>query len=278
MSEVRTEIVIEAGTRQTFWEDVAELWRARELVWMFAVQRVAVRYKQAGLGKLWAPLQPIITTAVFSLVFGVLARIPSEGAIPYPVFVFSGLLLWSYFARSLVDGSDSLVSNAQLITKVYFPRMILPITSALSSAIDFGIAFVVLLALMLIYGMIPNWTIIFVPAIVLLAGLLAVGVSLLLAPLNAIYRDVGFALPFAMQMGMFLTPVIYPVSFIPERFAWLYLLNPAATLLNAMRWAVLGNEPPGLWAWLILLAYIVVFIVVGRLVFRRLEGTLVDRI
>jgi lipopolysaccharide transport system permease protein len=278
MTDVRPEIVIDASVKQTLWEDLGELWRARELIWMFAVQRVAVRYKQAGLGKLWAPLQPIITTIVFSVVFGVLARIPSEGTIPYPVFVFTGLLLWSYLARSLVEGSDSLVANSSIISKVYFPRMVLPITSALSSAIDFSIAFVVLLALMLIYGMIPNWTVIFVPVIVLLAGLLAVGVSLLLAPLNAIYRDVGFALPFAVQMGMFLTPVIYPVSFVPERFAWLYLFNPAATLLNAMRWAVLGNPFPGPLAWLILLAYIAGFLIAGRLVFRRLEGTLVDRI
>lgn len=278
MTDGRTLIVIDASARQTLGEDLRELWRARELVWMFALQRVAVRYKQAGLGKLWAPLQPIITTIVFSVVFGVLARIPSEGAIPYPVFVFTGLLLWSYFARSVVDGSDSLVSNAGILSKVYFPRMILPITSALSSAIDFGLAFLVLVALMLVYGTIPNWTIIFVPIIVVIAGLLAIGVALLLAPLNAIYRDIGIALPFAVQMGMFLTPVIYPVSFVPERFAWLYIFNPAATLLNAVRWAVLGSAPPAPIAWLILLVYIAGFLFVGRLVFRRLEGTLVDRI
>ena len=277
-SSTHDEILIDSGTGQTLARDIAEVWGKRELMWMFAVNRVAVRYKQAGLGKLWAPLQPIITTIVFSLVFGVLARIPSEGTIPYPVFVFTGLLLWQYFARSLVDGSDSLVSNASVISKVYFPRLILPFTAAISAAIDFAIAFVVLIGLMLVFGMIPGPTILFVPVIVLLGGMLAAGVSMVLAPINAIYRDVGFALPFLMQMGMFLTPVIYPVSFVPEEYSWLYLLNPAATLLNGMRWAVIGGEMPSLAAWLILAAYIVIFLVIGRAVFRRLEGTLVDRI
>lgn len=277
-TSAREEIVIDAAQRHTLARDAADIWRTRELMWMFAVQRVAVRYKQAGLGKLWAPLQPIITTIVFSLVFGVLARIPSEGTIPYPVFVFTGLLMWQYFARAVVDGSDSLVSNATIISKVYFPRLILPFTAAISAAIDFAIAFVVLIGLMLVFGMLPGWTILFVPVIVILGGLLAAGISLVLAPINAIYRDVGFALPFLMQMGMFLTPVIYPVSFIPDEFAWLYLLNPAATLLNGMRWAVIGGEMPSVAAWAILIAYIGFFIVFGRAVFRRLEATLVDRI
>lgn len=278
MTDTRAEIVIDAGSRHTLLGDIADIWRARELLLMLAAQRVAVRYKQSGLGRFWAPLQPIITTIIFSLVFGVLARIPSEGTIPYPVFVFTGLLMWQYFARALVDGSDSLISNANLVSKVYFPRLILPFITAVSAAIDFVIAFVVLLALMLIYGMVPGWQILFVPVIVLLGGLLAVGIALTLAPINAIYRDVGFALPFLMQMGMYLTPVIYPVSFVPERFAWLYLLNPAATLLNGMRWAVIGGELPSLAAWLILFGYVVVFLAIGRIVFRRLEGTLVDRI
>jgi lipopolysaccharide transport system permease protein len=186
--------------------------------------------------------------------------------------------MWQYFSRSVVDGSDSLVANAGVISKVYFTRLILPLTSSLAAAIDFGIAFVVLLALMLFYGMVPSWTMVFVPFVVLLAGLLATGIALILAPLNAINRDVGFALPFLMQMGMFVSPVIYPVSFVPEHLQWLYLFNPAATLLNAMRWAVVDGAFPEPWAWLALAAYIVVFLAIGRVVFRRLEGPLVDRI
>jgi lipopolysaccharide transport system permease protein len=273
-----TEIVIDAGTRRSLATDLAEVWRARELIWMLALQRIAVRYKQAGLGKLWAPLQPIITTIVFSLVFGVLAQIPSEGTIPYPVFVFSGLLMWQYLTRSLLDGTDSLVFNASMISKVYFPRLILPVISTLSQSIDFAIAFSVLLCVLLLYGMLPSWHVIFVPVIVLIAASLAIGISLVLAPLNAVYRDIGLALPFAVQMAMYLTPVIYPVAFIPKEYAWIYLINPAATLLGAMRWAVVGGEMPSLTAWAILFGYIAVFLVVGRIVFRQLEGTLVDRI
>lgn len=278
MTETREDIVIDARVSNSLLEDIAEVWRARELTWMFAARRVAVRYKQAGLGKLWAPLQPIITTIVFSAVFGVLAQIPSEGEIPYPVFVFSGLLMWQYLSRSLVEGTDSLVANASVISKVYFPRLILPLTATLSAAIDFAIAFAVLLLLMLLYGVVPTWSIVLVPLIVALAGLLAAGVAFILAPLNGIYRDVGFALPFLMQMGMYLTPVIYPVSFVPDRFAWLYLFNPAATLLSAMRWAVVGGEFPGPLAWAVLLVQIVGLLVIGRAVFRRLEGVMVDRI
>ena len=241
------------------------------------MREISVRYKQAVIGVLWVVLQPLIMTAVFTFVFSYLARVPSDGA-PYPVFVFSGQLLWQFFARSVTEGSASLVSNKDMITKVYFPRQILPITIPISAMIDTGIAFVILYILCLFYGIFPGLEILVVPFVLILMAMLGYGISLWTAPLNAIYRDIGIALPFVVQIMMFLTPVIYPVSFVPEQYQWIFYLNPMATLIEINRWAFLGTPFPAWEALAGAVALTGVILYFGFGVFRKLETTLIDRI
>jgi lipopolysaccharide transport system permease protein len=271
------EVVIRARSEHTLAHDVAGIWNNREIAWTLAVREIQIRYKQSVLGIAWAVLQPVLTTAIFTFVFSYLARIPT-GEVPYSVFVFSGLLMWQYFSRVVVDGASSLVKNEAIITKVFFPRLLLPLVPSLSASIDFLIALVVLVAMMLLYGMVPSPLIVLVPLVLLAAGLLGYGIGLVLSPLNAIYRDVGFALPFFVQIGMYLTPVIYPIAFVPPRYQWLYALNPAATLLDTMRAIIVGATWPGLASYSILLLWTVGLLGLGLAIFRKLEPAIVDQI
>lgn len=272
------EVVVKPRTSSSVWNELVELAKNWEVAYALALRSIQVRYKQTVVGVVWAILQPVVTTVIFTFVFSVLARIPSSGDIPYPVFVFSGLLMWQYINRIIGEASDSLVANAGIITKVYFPRLLLPLTPIIAAALDFFLALCVLIVLMLIYGLTPRLTILALPIVLFSAGLLVYSISLILAPLNAIYRDVNIVLPYALQISMYLTPVIYPVSFVPERFQWIFIFNPFATILDSTRSLVLGTPLPSVEAYAILAGYIAIFLFIGLKTFRSMERSIVDRI
>lgn len=222
---------------------LADLWEYRELLYFLAWRDVKVRYKQTVLGAAWAIIQPLFTMVVFSVFFGELAKIPSDG-LPYPIFSYVALLPWQLFAHSLGYSSQSLVSEGGLIRKVYFPRLIIPIASVLAGLVDFAVAFVILLLLMVYYGITPTLNVIFLPVFTLFAVMSALAVGLWLSALNVKYRDVRYTLPFLTSFWLFLSPVAYPSSMIPQRWQWLYGLNPMAGVIEGFRWSVLGSSPP----------------------------------
>jgi lipopolysaccharide transport system permease protein len=224
---------------------VTELWRARELVYFFVWRDVKIRYKQTAIGAAWAILQPLLAMLVFTLFFGKLAHIPSEG-LPYQVFVYAGLLPWMYFAASLQNATNTIVENQRVITKVYFPRLILPLSAVLSGLVDFGISFLIFVAMMVYYKIEPTMQILWLPAFLLLAVLTAFGVGLWLSALNAIYRDVRYVLPFLVQLWLFASPVIYPPTLMSAKWRWLFGLNPMAGVIEGFRWSLAGRgNPPG---------------------------------
>lgn len=258
---------------------LGRVWQYRELLYFLVWRDVKVRYKQTALGVLWVVLQPLVSMAVFTVLFGYLLDMPS-GDVPYPVFVYAGLLPWSYFAGSLTRSSQSLVGNAHLITKVYFPRLIIPISGVTSGLVDFGISFLVLLGLMALFGIRPTWAVIFLPAFLLLAMGTALGFGLWLGALNVRYRDVNYLVPFLVQMWMYLTPVVYAASFIPEEYRWLLALNPMTGVVEGFRWALLGGQlgeaqgPGALFVVSVMIALVV--LVSGLAFFRRTERTFAD--
>ena len=252
-----------------------ELWQYRELLYFLTWRDVKVRYKQTALGAAWAIIQPFFMMVVFSLFFGRLAGVPSDG-IPYPVFSFCALLPWQLFAHALTESSNSLVGNQNLITKVYFPRLVIPMAAVLGGVIDFLIAFAILLLLMLYYGIVPGWAIVTLPGFLLLAIATALGVGLWLSALNVQYRDVRYTINFLVQFWLFATPVAYPSSLIPEKWRALYGLNPMAGVVEGFRWALLGkSEPPGLMLW-VSVAVVVLLLLGGLYYFRRMEQEFAD--
>lgn len=257
--------------------NLRELWSYRELLFFLTWRDVLVRYKQAVLGVAWAVLQPLLTMIVFTLVFNKGLGVKSSSAdLPYAVFSFSGLLPWQFFAGALSRSGVSLVGNANLITKVYFPRLVIPFSAVLAGLVDLGISFVVLIILMAGYGIAPTWQIVFLPLFVLLAIATALAVSLWLSALNVLYRDVQYIIPFLVQLGMFVSPVIYSISDIPAgplRVA--FALNPMTGVIGGFRWALLGQQfPPG-YMW-ISLAVVVVLLFGGLFYFKRVERVFAD--
>lgn len=216
------------------------MWAYRELLFFLVWRDVKVRYKQTALGVLWILLQPVLSTVVFTVLFGILLNVPSDG-VPYPVFALAGLLPWNYFAGSLTRSSQSLVGSANLITKVYFPRLIIPISGVASGLVDFVVAFGVLAVLMVVYGIVPGAALLYLPGFLLLALITALGFGLWLSALNVRYRDINYLVPFLVQIWMYVTPVIYGSSLVPERFRWLLGLNPMTGVVEGFRWALLGN-------------------------------------
>lgn len=255
--------------------DLRELWEYRELLYFFVWRDIKVRYKQTVLGAAWAVIQPFFTMVVFSLFFGKLARIPSEG-IPYPIFAYSALVPWMYFANALSSATNTMVEHQRVITKVYFPRLVLPISAALSGLVDFGIAFVVLVGMMLFYGIVPTVAVWTVPFFILLAMITALGVGLWLSALNVQYRDVRYTIPFLVQFWLFATPIAYPSTLVPEKWRALYGLNPMAGVVEGFRWALLGKEQgPG--PMLAVSALAITLVLLGGLFyFRRMEKTFAD--
>ena len=251
------------------------MWEYRELLYFLTWRDVKVRYKQTALGAAWAIIQPVFMMAVFSLFFGRLAKVPSDG-IPYPIFTFCALLPWQLFAHSLTESSNSLVTNERLITKVYFPRLVIPISAVLGGLVDFAIAFVILLGLMAYYGIVPTWAVVTLPGFLLLAIVTALAVGLWLSALNVQYRDVRYTINFLVQFWLFATPVAYPSSIVPERWRALYGLNPMAGVVEGFRWALLGKtQPPG--SLLAVSVTVVILLLIGGLYyFRRMEQEFAD--
>ncbi|MEW6145845.1 MAG: ABC transporter permease [Thermodesulfobacteriota bacterium] len=252
-----------------------ELYEYHELIYFLIWRDLKVRYKQTALGVAWAVLQPFMTMVVFTIFFGNLAKVPSDG-LPYPVFSFAALLPWQLFANSFTNASNSLVNNYDLITKVYFPRIILPCSSIIAGLVDFCIAFLVLLAMIFYYGIIPSAAILALPLFILLAMATALAVSLWLSALNVQYRDVRHLIPFLTQIWLFLTPIAYPSSLVPEKWRFLYGLNPMAGVVEGFRWALLGQSN-GSWPLVIVSSIMVVCLLIGGLLyFRRMERTFAD--
>ena len=255
--------------------DLKEVWAYRELLSLLVWRDVSVRYKQSVVGIGWAVIQPVMTMIIFSLVFGRFAGLPSEG-IPYPVYTYCALLPWNYFARSLGDSSDSLVGSSNLVTKVYFPRLILPLSKVFAGLIDFAIAFVILLLLMAWYQVLPTSGVFLLPIFLLIAMISALGVGLWLTALNVKYRDVKFVVPFLTQFWMYASPVAYSATIVPEQWRWLYGLNPMVGAVEGFRWALLGKAAPDFVMMAVSLSIVVVLFVSGLFYFKRMEQQFAD--
>jgi lipopolysaccharide transport system permease protein len=255
--------------------NLAELWAYRELLYFFVWRDVKVRYKQTLVGAGWAVLQPLLAMTVFTLFFGLLAKIPSDG-LPYPVFYFCALLPWMYFAGALTTATNTIVDHQRVITKVFFPRVLLPVSAVLAGLLDLAIGFVLLLGMLAYYSIGPTWAMLWLPVFVLLALATALGVGLWLSALNALYRDVRYVVPFLVQVWMFASPVVYPASLVPVEWRWLYGLNPMAGVIEGFRWAVTGGgEMPG--STLLASSVAVLLILVsGLFYFQRMESQVAD--
>lgn len=252
-----------------------EVWEYRELLYFLVWRDLKVRYKQTVLGVAWVVLQPLVATLIFTVVFGNLARMPS-GDLPYPLFAFAALLPWQYFAGALNRSGTSLVNSAHLITKIYFPRLIIPLAGVINGLVDFSISFLVLLALMLYYSVVPGFAILTLPLFLLMAIATALGVSLWLSALGVQYRDVNQLLPFLVQVWMYATPVVYPATLFPERWRPLLGLNPMAGVVEGFRWALTNRgEPPGPLLW-VSVAIVLVLLTSGAFFFRNTERTFAD--
>lgn len=258
-----------------FHFDVKELWQYHELLYFLIWREVKVRYKQTMIGGAWAILQPLMTMAIFSIIFGRFAKIPSDG-LPYPIFAYAALLPWMFFAQALTRSGTSLVENANLITKVYFPRLMIPLGAASAPIVDFIVSFMVLLCMMAWYGIHPTWGILALPLLLLLTLMTAFSVNLWLSPLNVKYRDVGHAFPFLVQFWMYASPVAYPLSLIPEKWQFLYSLNPMVGVIEGFRWALLGKQSPNFMAMVISVIAVTILFFGGILYFKKMELTFAD--
>jgi lipopolysaccharide transport system permease protein len=259
------------------WLDLnlRELWEYRELLYFFVWRDLKVRYKQTAIGALWAILQPFLTMLVFSLFFGRFARLPSDG-LPHPVFYYSGLLAWIYFSSALQHATSTMVENQRVITKVFFPRLLLPMASVGPGLVDLGFGLLVFLGLALYYRIATGYAILLLPVFLLLALLTALGVGLWLSAFNALYRDVRHIVPFLVQFWMFASPVAYPSSMVPQRWQWLYSLNPMARVVEGFRWSLTGHgQPPGI-PLLVSASMVLLLLTGGVIYFRKVEGTIAD--
>ncbi len=266
-----------APPRGWFALHLRELWDYRELLYFFVWRDVKVRYKQTAIGILWVVLQPLLTMLVATLFFGRLAKLPSQG-LPYSVFCFAGVVPWTYFSTSLLNVTNVVVENQRVITKVYFPRLILPVSAALSGLVDFSIAFVVLFVYTLVFGIHPTFTILFVPLLLLLAILTVLGVGLWLSALNALYRDVRYLIPFIIQFWTLASPVYYSSQLVPQRYRWLYGLNPMAGVIDGFRWALTGRGPAPGSVLIPSVAMVLVAVLGGLAFFNYMEGSIADRV
>jgi lipopolysaccharide transport system permease protein len=268
------ELVIEAGrTEKQYWKD---LWRYRELFYFLAWRDILVRYKQTAIGIAWALIRPFLTMVVFTVVFGNIAKLPSQG-VPYPILVFAGMLPWQFFANALGECSNSLIGNANLISKVYFPRLIVPTSAVIVSFVDFLISGMILLGLMAWYNFVPDWRILTLPVFILIASAASMGAGLWLAALTVQYRDFRFVVPFIIQFGLYISPVGFSSNIVPEQWRLLYSINPMVGVIDGFRWAILGGEAsiymPGFF-----LSVGLVFLLLwsGIWYFRRMERTFAD--
>jgi len=269
------EIIIEKGRiEKNYWSD---LWRFKDLFYILSWRDISVRYKQTVIGILWALIQPLLTMGIFTIVFGKIANLPSDGNAPYAILVYVGMLPWQFFASSITATSNSLIGNTQLITKVYFPRLIIPASSMITSFVDFLISFVILIFLMFYYSFFPSWEIIFVFGFLLLAFLTALGTGLFITSLNVKYRDFRYIVPFIVQLGLYISPVGFSSSVIPEQYRFLYSLNPMVGVIDGFRWSILGGNSniyiPG---FLLSIFVAVIFLIMGFIKFRKMEKSFAD--
>ncbi|XWK85973.1 MAG: ABC transporter permease [Phormidium sp.] len=270
----KTELIIEAGrTEKQYWKD---LWNYRELFYFLAWRDILVRYKQTAIGVAWALIQPFLTMVVFSVVFGQLAKLPSQG-VPYPILVFAAMLPWQFFANSLSGCSNSLISNSNLISKVYFPRLIVPASAVIVSFVDFMISGMILLGLMIWYNFVPSWRILTLPLFIAIAFAAAMGGGLWLAALNVKYRDFRYIVPFIVQFGLYISPVGFSSSIVPKEWRLLYSLNPMVGVIDGFRWAILKGNVQIYWPGFILsLGLVILLFTSGIWYFRKMERTFAD--
>jgi lipopolysaccharide transport system permease protein len=268
-------VIVIAPSRGLFRLDLAGLWPYRELLYFLVWRDVKVRYKQTMLGMTWALLTPLFSVFIFTVVFGTLARIPSDG-LPYAVFAFAGLVPWNYFSQALGRVAGSLVGNAPLLTKVYFPRLIIPTAAAITPAVDFLFSCLTMLGLMAWYRIAPGWAVVLLPLFTLFATVTALAVGMWLAPINVRFHDVGHIVPFLEQCWMYVSPVVYPLSLVPERWRLLYSLNPLVSVIEGFRWALLGGPPPDPRVMLVGVLVVLALFFAGAVFFKRMERTLAD--
>ena len=271
---VETTLVIRPR-RHLFALDIKAIWEYRELLYFLIWRDLKVRYRQSVIGVGWVILQPLMTMVVFTAVFGKFVGVPSDG-LPYPIFIFSALLPWNLFASALTRGSASVVDNTQLVSKVYFPRLILPLSGVLSPVADFAVAFGLLIGMMVWFGTSPTWGILALPLLVLLAILTALAIDIWLSALNVRYRDVGHTVPFLVQIWMFISPVTYPVSLVPEKWRLLYSLNPMAGVIEGFRWALLGKQSPDFAVITVSAVMMFILLFTGIVYFKHTERTFAD--
>jgi lipopolysaccharide transport system permease protein len=272
--EDKFDIILEAGrSNKNYWQDI---YRYRELFFFLAWRDILVRYKQTVIGIAWSVLRPFLTMLVFTIVFGKLAKLPSNG-VPYPIMVFAALLPWQFFANSLTESSNSLIDNANLLSKVYFPRLIVPAGSVIVCLIDFLISAVILGLLLLWYRFLPDVKLLLLPLFLLLALTASFGAGLWLSALNVKYRDFRHVVPFLVQFGLFISPVGFTSSIVPESWRFIYFLNPMVGVIDGFRWAILGDAFPVYWPGLLLSAFLTLLLfVTGLLYFRRMERSFAD--
>lgn len=276
MSAAQQVLIIEAGrSERHYWRDI---WRYRELFYFLAWRDILVRYKQTVIGLAWALLRPLLTMLVFTLVFSKLAKLPS-GNVPYPILVFAALLPWQFFSNAFSAAGDSLLSNANMISKVYFPRLVMPASAVIVSFIDFLISGVILVALMIWYGYMPDWHIFLLPLFVLLAFVAAMGAGLWMAALNVKYRDFRYIIPFVVQFGLYVSPVGFSSSIVPDEWRLLYSVNPMVGVIDGFRWAILGGEAQLYWpGFMLSVGLVMVILITGIMYFRQTERRFADLI
>ncbi|MFZ4665396.1 MAG: ABC transporter permease [Prochlorotrichaceae cyanobacterium] len=273
-SSSSTTTIIEAGrTERQYWQDI---WRYRELFYFLAWRDILVRYKQTTIGIAWALIRPFLTMVVFTVVFGRLANLPSEG-VPYPILVFAGMLPWQFFSNALSECSNSLISNANLLSKVYFPRLVVPTSAVVVSFVDFMISGIILLGLMAWYNFVPSWRILTLPLFIGIAFAASMGAGLWLASLNVQYRDFRYIVPFIVQFGLYISPVGFSSQIVPEQWRLLYSLNPMVGVIDGFRWAILGSDSqiylPG---FTLSLSLVIFLLISGIWYFRKMERTFAD--
>jgi lipopolysaccharide transport system permease protein len=273
-SRDQRELIIEAGcTEVQYWRD---LYRYRELFYFLSWRDILVRYKQTVIGVAWAVLRPFLTMVVFTIVFGKLAKLPSEGA-PYPILVFSAVLPWQFFANALSETGNSLIGNTNLISKIYFPRLIIPASSVITSLVDFVISGIILVALMIWYQFVPGWRVVTLPFFVAIAFAASIGCGLWLAALNVKYRDFRYIIPFVVQFGLFISPVGFSSSIVPGKWRLLYSLNPMVGVIDGFRWVIIDGQTSIYWpGFLVSLSLVVILIITGIRYFRITEKTFAD--
>jgi lipopolysaccharide transport system permease protein len=268
------DLVVEPGrSKKNYWND---LWRFRELFLFLAWRDILVRYKQTSIGLAWSLIRPFLTMIVFTVIFGRLAKLPSEG-VPYPILVYAGMLPWQFFATSFTDASNSLLTNSNMLTKIYFPRLIIPVSTVIVNLVDFLISFIILVGLMIWYHFAPSWSILFLPLFLILAILTALGAGIYVAALNVKYRDFKYIVPFVVQFGLYISPVGFSSNVVPDKWRLLYSINPMVGIIDGFRWSILGGDShiflPGM---IISIAFIFFLFIFGIIYFRKTEKSFAD--